>query len=422
MKSRAEHIAGLERKIAETESKEIRYRARREKLEARLKALKAKDEADRNALILEDCKDRLDSDPRERERLRKRLDQRKLRTVIDIELPTSSRDELVVPVTVKLIGNQRDGVHLRLGHRHAGRVLARVEFRLHLKPGLGSCVANAVDDGLVGRQRGATPVRRDVAEESVFDRNALILEDCKDRLDSDPRERERLRKRLDQRKLSDEQRRLFDLPPKNDLGKPDAARPATDSATDEPQAPAINADGGAATTDHPDAVEPDAPQSATDPACDEPQPPANRADGDSATTDHSDATKADAPELATDPASDEGQSPATNVVGDPAAPAHADAVGPDTPESAPPTGSDTPPSLANRADAGATRSRRVSAQPAKPVVGPTEKQIAFITALIVQNPAAARGIGVDAEAIRGMSRSKASWVIKTLKELTVSAG
>ena len=86
-----------------------------------------------------------------------------------IELPTASRDELVVPVAVKLIGNQRDGVHLRLGHRHAGRVLTAVEFRLYLKPGLSSCVADAVDDGLVGRQRGATPVRRDVAEESVLD-------------------------------------------------------------------------------------------------------------------------------------------------------------------------------------------------------------------------------------------------------------
>ena len=83
---------------------------------------------------------------------------RAVRTVIDIELPTSSRDELVVPVAVKLIGNQRDGVHLRLGHRHAGRVLTAVEFRLYLKPGLSSCVADAVDDGLVGRQRGATPV------------------------------------------------------------------------------------------------------------------------------------------------------------------------------------------------------------------------------------------------------------------------
>ena len=92
-----------------------------------------------------------------------------LRTVIDIKSPTSSRDELVVPVAVKLIGNQRDGVHLRLGHRHAGRVQTGVEFRLYLKPGLGSCVADAVDDGLVGRQRGAPPVRRDVAEESVLD-------------------------------------------------------------------------------------------------------------------------------------------------------------------------------------------------------------------------------------------------------------
>ena len=34
---------------------------------------------------------------------------------------------------------------------------------------LHSWSADAVDDGLVGRQRGATPVRRDVAEESVLD-------------------------------------------------------------------------------------------------------------------------------------------------------------------------------------------------------------------------------------------------------------
>ena len=77
-----------------------------------------------------------------------------LRTVIDIDLPTSSRNELVVPVPVKLIGNQRERVHLRLGHLHAGRILTGVEFRVYPKPGLGSCVADAVDDGLVGRQRG----------------------------------------------------------------------------------------------------------------------------------------------------------------------------------------------------------------------------------------------------------------------------
>ena len=78
MKSRAERIVELKRCIAELTAKENKYSARREKLEAKLKALEDKDDTERNALILDDCKCRLDSDPKEFEQLRKRLDQRKL--------------------------------------------------------------------------------------------------------------------------------------------------------------------------------------------------------------------------------------------------------------------------------------------------------------------------------------------------------
>ena len=92
-----------------------------------------------------------------------------LRTVIDIKLSTSSRDEFVIPVPVKRVGDQRDGIHLRLGHLHACGILTGIELGLDLKPGRRSRVADAVDDGLIGRQRGPAPVRRDVAKEPVLD-------------------------------------------------------------------------------------------------------------------------------------------------------------------------------------------------------------------------------------------------------------
>ena len=64
MKSRTERIVELKRSIAELQAKEDKYSARREKLEAKLKALEAKDNTERNALILDDCRRRLDSDPK----------------------------------------------------------------------------------------------------------------------------------------------------------------------------------------------------------------------------------------------------------------------------------------------------------------------------------------------------------------------
>ena len=134
MKSRAEHLVELKRRIAELKDKECKFRARRERLEARLKTLEAKDDADRDA---------------------------------------------------------------------------------------------------------------------------LILEDFKRRLDADPMERDRLRERLDQQELTDERRRLFGLPPKNNAGRPDAEGATTGPASDESQSLATDADGDSATTAHPDATKPD---------------------------------------------------------------------------------------------------------------------------------------------------------------------
>ena len=92
-----------------------------------------------------------------------------LRTLIDIKLPTSSGSEFVIPVPVKFITHQHHCGQLRLAHLHPGRILPSVELRLHAKPRRRSRVADAVDNGFVGRQRSPTPVRRDVAEKSVLD-------------------------------------------------------------------------------------------------------------------------------------------------------------------------------------------------------------------------------------------------------------
>ena len=70
---------------------------------------------------------------------------------------------------MKRIGDQRECVHLFLGHRNARRILPGVEFGPDPEPGGCPDVPDAVDDGLVRRQRGAAPVRRDVTEEPVLD-------------------------------------------------------------------------------------------------------------------------------------------------------------------------------------------------------------------------------------------------------------
>ena len=69
-----------------------------------------------------------------------------VRTVIDIELPTSSRHQFVIPVPMKRIGDQSDCVHLRLGHSDARGILTGVEFRLSGRV----TRLDLVDNGLFG--------------------------------------------------------------------------------------------------------------------------------------------------------------------------------------------------------------------------------------------------------------------------------
>ena len=47
-----------------------------------------------------------------------------VRTVIDITLPASPGNELVVPVPLKFVAHQAERVHLRLGHLHASAAIA----------------------------------------------------------------------------------------------------------------------------------------------------------------------------------------------------------------------------------------------------------------------------------------------------------
>ena len=67
------------------------------------------------------------------------------------------------------IADQRDCVHLFLGHLDSRGILTGVEFGQNPEPGRRPGVPDAVDDSLIRRQRGTAPVRRDVTEEPVLD-------------------------------------------------------------------------------------------------------------------------------------------------------------------------------------------------------------------------------------------------------------
>ena len=114
---------------------------------------------------------------------------------------------------------------------------------------------------------------------SETERDALILTDAKNRLQADPKEVETLRKRLDEQALTDEQRALFNLPPKNGG---DAERHAPNSATETmsntPRSTANNGDGASAGTADPDAAEADTPDSTANAAPDESRSHANDVD------------------------------------------------------------------------------------------------------------------------------------------------
>ena len=189
-------------------------------------------------------------------------------------------------------------------------------------------------------------------KESEAERDALILADAKNRLQSDPEEFKMFRTRLNRQPLTDEQRALFDSDPK-DAGdaERDAPDSATSAATDTPRSTANSVDGAPAGTPDAGAAAAATPDSTEHAAPDESRSRANHLDGDAAPTKQR-STQAAAP---SQPASD-GQDPSA-----------------------------------------------------------TPKQIDFVEALIAKRPEEARNIGIDAASLATLSRKKASWVIKTLK-------
>ena len=195
------------------------------------------------------------------------------------------------------------------------------------------------------------PPERVIGFTGMRSRDALILADAKNRLQADPKEVETLRKRLDEQALTDEQRALFNLPPKNGGdAERDAPNSATETTSNTPRSAANNGDGAPAGTADPDAAEADTPDSTANAAPDESRSHANDVDVDAAPAEQRSAQAAAA------------NQPAPHNQ-DPRA---------------------------------------------------TAKQLDYIKTLIAQRPEEARQIGMDAESLSTMSRKKASWAIKRL--------
>src|SRR5688572_10043167 len=86
-----------------------------------------------------------------------------------INLSSSSRINLIVPVAVKVTASQRQALHVGLRDLDSGGIAILVQPRLDAEPLAGSCASDEVDDRLEARQGLSSPVLRDVAEEPVFD-------------------------------------------------------------------------------------------------------------------------------------------------------------------------------------------------------------------------------------------------------------
>ena len=74
----------------------------------------------------------------------------------------------VVPVSMKVVWNKSQGLHIGVRNLDSERIRTRVEFRFHRETGRRPHVANELHDRLVIEQRSPTPVLRDVADESVL--------------------------------------------------------------------------------------------------------------------------------------------------------------------------------------------------------------------------------------------------------------
>ena len=61
-----------------------------------------------------------------------------------------------------------EGFHLLVGDPHAERVLILIEFGVHSQAGLRGRAGDGVHDDFVTGQRPASPVHRDVREQTVL--------------------------------------------------------------------------------------------------------------------------------------------------------------------------------------------------------------------------------------------------------------
>ena len=70
---------------------------------------------------------------------------------------------------MKIFSMQLQATHLLIRDFNPHGIFSLVEFRFHAQAGVGSSIANQLNDGLESPKRLSSPVTGDVAEEAVFD-------------------------------------------------------------------------------------------------------------------------------------------------------------------------------------------------------------------------------------------------------------
>lgn len=92
-----------------------------------------------------------------------------LRRLIQINLPTSPRAQLIIPVAVELMLMERQAAHRIFRNRDSGRVFSIVEHCFDPQTGGCTGIADKLNYSLKGPERLASPVLGNVAEQSMFD-------------------------------------------------------------------------------------------------------------------------------------------------------------------------------------------------------------------------------------------------------------
>ena len=201
--------------------------------------------------------------------------------------------------------------------------------------------------------------------------DSLLLTAFKRQLETDPEQLTMLKATLDELPLSDEQRALVDLPPKND-GRT-AARASESGRQTRGTVPPPAVNGTDAAPPQPKAAAPEA----NVPEGPGPEPPLAQ---------DSDGTPAGFPDSAVESADEEPASPADRV-DDGAAP-----LQPKAPNAS-----------------------------AEPDDKPTENQLKYLKDLVNEYPDKAKGVGIDVESLSSLSKKKASWAITQLAPPRASA-